>query len=228
MTANCNLFHSTRAEPYKVIINTLKGLPRTKLDAAWGLTGLFSLYAIRFACDWATKKWPRRRKLYPSTNCLHGVPHSFPILGQVFFFISVFRNAFVLIILTLASFLYCRHRKSSSGKYPIKILQNVPRGFQHVGAPVIDGDLLSALASEIPVATIILLLEHIAISKCMYQCFFSPVTLDPDELPLFQHLAALMATKSTPTRSSSPSVSPISSVPALRLIPPLVLSRVPL
>lgn len=90
---------------------------------------------------------------------------------RLFFFISVLRNAFVIIVLTLASYLYCRHRKSKSGKYPIKILQTVPRGFQHVGAPVIDPALLSALASELPVATIILLLEHIAISKC--------------ELPLF-------------------------------------------
>lgn len=59
---NCNS-HSTRAETYRVIINTLKGLPRTQLDAAWGLTGLFSLYAIRIFCTWGSKKWPRRRKL---------------------------------------------------------------------------------------------------------------------------------------------------------------------
>ena len=87
---------------------------------------------------------------------------------RVFFFISVFRNAFVIVILTIASWLYCRDRKSASGKYPIKILQTVPRGFQHVGPPVIDSNLVSALASELPVATIILLLEHIAISKCEY------------------------------------------------------------
>lgn len=84
----------------------------------------------------------------------------------MFFFISTFRNAFVIIVLTIASWLYCRHRKTKSG-YPIKILQTVPRGFQHVGPPVIDPSLVSALAGELPVATIILLLEHIAISKCM-------------------------------------------------------------
>ena len=80
---------------------------------------------------------------------------------------SVFRNAFVIVVLTIASWLYCRHR-GHNGKYPIKILQTVPRGFQHVGPPVIDSNLVSALASELPVATIILLLEHIAISKCEY------------------------------------------------------------
>jgi sodium-independent sulfate anion transporter 11 len=72
-----------------------------------------------------------------------------------------------VIVLTLAAWLYCRHR-GVKGKYPIKILGTVPRGFQHIGAPTIDPRLISALASELPVATIILVLEHIAISKCMF------------------------------------------------------------
>ncbi|EIN03668.1 sulfate permease [Punctularia strigosozonata HHB-11173 SS5] len=135
----------TRAATYKVIINSLKGLPRTKMDAAFGLTGLVSLYLIRITCDLLTKRYPRR--------------------ARVFFFISVFRNAFVVLVLTIASWLYCRHRKSASGKYPIKILKTVPSGFRHVGQPNIDPALVSALAGELPVATIILLLEHIAISK---------------------------------------------------------------
>ena len=88
---------------------------------------------------------------------------------RFFFFMSVFRNAFVIVILTIASWLYCRHRRSASGRYPIRILQNVPRGFQHVGPPVIDRKLISAMAGELPVATIILLLEHIAISKCKFK-----------------------------------------------------------
>jgi sodium-independent sulfate anion transporter 11 len=75
------------------------------------------------------------------------------------------RNAFVLIILTIAAWLYTRHRKSKSGKYPIKILQTVPRGLKHVKQPHITHALVSALVGRLPIATIILLLEHIAISK---------------------------------------------------------------
>ncbi|KAF5324443.1 hypothetical protein D9611_004316 [Ephemerocybe angulata] len=135
----------TRAATYKVIINSLKGLPRTKLDAAFGIVGLFFLYAIRFGCDYGSKKFPRR--------------------ARMFFFISVMRNAFVIIVLTLASYLYCRHRELSPKKYPIKILLTVPSGLKHVKPPNIDRSLLSAIAGKLPVATIILLLEHIAISK---------------------------------------------------------------
>ncbi|KAG7446123.1 sulfate permease [Guyanagaster necrorhizus] len=136
---------NTRAATYEVIINTLKGLPNTKLDAAWGLTGLVALYAIRIICDQLTKRFPRR--------------------GRLFFFISVFRNAFVILILTIAAWLYTRHRRSKSGSYPIKILKTVPSGLRHVGQPNIDPKLVSALAAKLPVAVIILLLEHIAIAK---------------------------------------------------------------
>ena len=77
------------------------------------------------------------------------------------------RNALAVLILTIGAWLYTRHRISKSGKTPIKILGPVPRGFQHVGSPHIDRKLLSALGPQLPLATIILLLEHIAISKCM-------------------------------------------------------------
>ncbi|TFK55263.1 sulfate permease [Heliocybe sulcata] len=135
----------TRAATYKVIINSLKGLPRTKLDAAFGLTGLVVLYLIRFGLGFLSRRYPRRARL--------------------FFFITVMRNGLIIIILTIASWLYTRHRRSHSGSYPIKILGTVPRGFQHLGQPVIDKKLIGVLAPELPVATIILLLEHIAISK---------------------------------------------------------------
>lgn len=86
----------------------------------------------------------------------------------MFFFISAFRSAFVIVVLTFASWLYTRHRKSKKGTYPIKILGTVPRGFQDVGAPNINSSLIKALAPKLPVATIILFLEHIAIAKCRW------------------------------------------------------------
>lgn len=88
-------------------------------------------------------------------------------IARVFFFIGVLRHAFVIIILTIAAWLYCRHR-AVHGKYPIKILLTVPSGLKHVGQPPIDRELLAALGPQLPVATIILLLEHIAIGKCEF------------------------------------------------------------
>ena len=85
--------------------------------------------------------------------------------ARLFFFISVLRNATVLVVLTLTAWLYCRHGLSN-GKYPIKILLTVPSGFKHIGQPAIDPKLVKALGPQLPVATIILLLEHVAIGKC--------------------------------------------------------------
>ena len=113
-------------------------------------------------CNHLGKNYPRRGKSFFS-------PHKITVngfwLARIFFYISVLRNAFVLLILTLAAWLYCRHRLSH-GKYPIKILLTVPSGFKHIGQPAVDHKLVKALAPQLPVASIILLLEHIAIGKC--------------------------------------------------------------
>lgn len=55
---------NSRGPTYLVIIDTLKGLPRTKLDAAMGLSALFLLYAIRIFCSFMTKKQPSKKKLW--------------------------------------------------------------------------------------------------------------------------------------------------------------------
>lgn len=95
----------TRAATYRVFINFLKYLGKTKLDAAMGLTALFLLYAIRSACTYAAKKFPQRKKLI--------------------FFISTLRTAFVILLYTLVSWLVNRHHR----KKPLfKILSTVPRG----------------------------------------------------------------------------------------------------
>lgn len=94
----------TRAPTYQVFINTLKGLPRTKLDAAMGLTALTLLYLIRSACKFGAKKMPSRSK--------------------VFFFASTLRTVFVILLYTLISWLVNKDKK----KPLFKILGSVPRG----------------------------------------------------------------------------------------------------
>ena len=133
---------NTRESTYKVIINTLKGLPDTTLDAAMGLTALAMLYLIRSACNFAARKNPARAK--------------------TFFFISTLRTAFVILLYTMISWLANRHHR----KKPLfKILKTVPRGFKHAEVPQINTSIISAFASEIPSTVIVMLIEHIAIAK---------------------------------------------------------------
>ncbi|KAM0329927.1 hypothetical protein ACHAQA_004094 [Verticillium albo-atrum] len=133
---------STREATYKVFINTLKGLGRTKMDAAMGLTALTMLYVVRSACSYAAKRWPARQRL--------------------FFFLSTLRTAFVILLYTMISWLVNMHRRDNP---MFKILGEVPRGFQDVGVPRMDKGLISSFASELPATVIVLVIEHIAISK---------------------------------------------------------------
>ena len=135
----------TRAATYKVIINSFKHLPDTKLDAAFGLTGLVFLYASRALLN---------RIERGSKN---------PVVRKTAFFANTFRTAFLVIISTAASFGFLRYKNPK--KYPISVLGNVPAGFQDMSVPVVDSKLLSLMASEIPVSIILVFLEHIAIAK---------------------------------------------------------------
>ncbi|KAH8911503.1 sulfate permease [Coniochaeta sp. PMI_546] len=136
---------NTRDPTYLVIINTLKGLPRTKLDAAMGLSALFLLYFIRYFCNFMGRKQPQRSKMW--------------------FFISTLRMAFVMIIYILISWGANRNVGGDAKKAKFKILGPVPSGFQHKGAPNMDRAILEAIAPDIPVTIIVLIIEHIAISK---------------------------------------------------------------
>jgi sodium-independent sulfate anion transporter 11 len=79
--------------------------------------------------------------------------------------------AFVILLYILISWLVNRNIKALHAAKPdmkkakFKILGKVPRGFQHAGVPRMDTELLSAIAPDIPVTIIVLILEHIAISK---------------------------------------------------------------
>lgn len=98
---------NSRDPTFQVIINTLKGLPRTKIDAALGLSALILLYLIRGVCNFMAKKQPGRKKLW--------------------FFISTLRMAFVILLYILISYLANRGiTKKDQARF--KILGSVPSG----------------------------------------------------------------------------------------------------
>ncbi|KAK1989535.1 sulfate permease [Colletotrichum cereale] len=137
---------NTREATYLVFINTLKSLPKTKMDAVMGLTALTMLYLLRFIFTTLAKRHPQKSKL--------------------FFFLSTLRTVFVILLYTMISWLVNMNRRSNP---MFRILGNVPRGscsgFQDVGTPKIDTDLISAFLPFLPASVIVLVIEHVAISK---------------------------------------------------------------
>ncbi|ODV97924.1 hypothetical protein PACTADRAFT_36664 [Pachysolen tannophilus NRRL Y-2460] len=141
---------NTRAATYEVIINTLKNLPNTKLDAAFGLVSLFILYAWKYSCDVAIN---RSRNRYAK---------------RAFFYLQNLRNAVVIVFATLISWGVVHAHKLAhpdSTSNPISILGKVPAGLKHTGVMTMQTDLLSVMAPELPASVIVLMLEHISISK---------------------------------------------------------------
>lgn len=130
---------------YLIAINFFKKLPTARMDAAFGVTALVFLYFVRWACNWVAKRYPK--------------------YARAAFFISVMRSAFVIIILTAASRAWVGTHYHDKKKYPISLILDVPRGFKHMGQPVLPNDVLSSIGPNLPASVIVLLLEHIAISK---------------------------------------------------------------
>ncbi|KAM7223179.1 sulfate permease [Rhypophila decipiens] len=134
---------STRDAPYLVLIHTLQGLPKTSLDAAMGLSALFLLYTIRAFCGFAAGRWPKHQR--------------------VFFFLSTLRTVFIILLYTLVSWLV--NRGLPAGQEKFKIVLDVPAGFQNAGVPVLNKRIAGELVGYLPATVIVLLIEHIAISK---------------------------------------------------------------
>ncbi|KAI0176694.1 sulfate permease [Pestalotiopsis sp. NC0098] len=134
--------YTTRDSTYLVIINTFRFLPTAKLDAAMGLTALTMLYLIRFACNQMAKRYPQKQKLY--------------------FFISTLRTVFVILLYTMISWLVNMHTRENP---KFTILSDVPRGFTHASVPIVNTRIIESFVSDLPASVIVLLIEHVAISK---------------------------------------------------------------
>ena len=133
---------NSRDAPYLVFINTWKHIGETTMDAAVGITALVMLYVIRASFTWAAKRWPQHQRL--------------------FFFLNTLRSVFVILLYTMISWLVNMNRRNDP---MFDILGTIPRGFQVTGAPALDGTVISAIARFLPATVIVLLVEHIAISK---------------------------------------------------------------
>ncbi|KAK1984724.1 sulfate permease [Colletotrichum cereale] len=134
---------NSKAAAYRVFIDTARGLPRVKLDAAVGLTALALLAAVKWYCERMARTQPRRRRTWEMLCSL--------------------RMTFTVVLYTLVSFLVNRGLEADHLRF--RITGTLPRGFTHAGPPSLDPKLVSALLPDLPATVIILVIEHIAIGK---------------------------------------------------------------
>lgn len=99
---------NTRDSPYKVLIETLKALPNTQLDAAIGLSCLVVLTAIRSLCAKFEVRQQSRKRLWALVSSL--------------------RLTFAMLLYTLISWLV--HRNLPEEERRFRIVGHIPRGRQ--------------------------------------------------------------------------------------------------
>lgn len=148
---------STRGPAYRVIIDSLKHLPTSsRYDAAMGVSALGMLYLIRIGCSYGARKHPQHAK--------------------TFFFISSLRAAMVIFTFTAISAAVNIHHPN---RPVFAIVGAIPRGFQDAGVPKLSSDAIKTFAPQLPACVIVLLLEHIAISKSFGR--INNYTIDPSQ-----------------------------------------------
>ncbi|KAF2267473.1 sulfate permease [Lojkania enalia] len=134
---------NTREAPYKVYINLFKGLPRTQLDAAIGLTSIVLLFILRDVFAKLEVRQPARKRLWAM--------------------LSSMRLTFTILLYTFISWIV--HRSLPRGEHRFRLVGDIEAGFKHAGPPPISGELFGLVAPELPAMIIILIIEHIAIAK---------------------------------------------------------------
>lgn len=103
----------TRQAPYRVIIDTLKSLPDTQLDAAIGLSCIVLLFIIRGFCSSMEVRRPEQKRRWA--------------------FASSLRMTFAMVLYTLISYLVHRDRPESDVLF--RIVGTIEPGTCSAAAP---------------------------------------------------------------------------------------------
>ncbi|KAI8962734.1 sulfate permease [Daldinia sp. FL1419] len=138
---------NTKNPAYQVLIDTCKGLGRTKLDAAVGLTALLLLMSMKRLFEYLSIRKPHLEKVWNTLSSLR-------LCSTVFLYI-------------LISYLVNRNVPQEESKF--RILGHIPTGFGHNGSPTFQFKLVKSLLSELPATAIVVIVEHIAIGKSLGQ-----------------------------------------------------------
>ncbi|KAJ3496690.1 hypothetical protein NLG97_g2475 [Lecanicillium saksenae] len=145
------------APPYRVLIDTIKALPKIQLDAAIGLSSIVLLFAIREFCSHMESRQPAHKRAWT--------------------FASSLRLTFTMLLFTLISFLV--HGRGETIVPKFRIVGPIERGFQEIGVPRPNMALVQQILPELPAVAIILVIEHIAIAKAMGRLY--NYTINPSQ-----------------------------------------------
>ncbi|KAI9291923.1 sulfate permease [Neoconidiobolus thromboides FSU 785] len=121
-----------------IIYNFFTNIPNLNWrDLVFGLSSLAFILILDFISKRFSKKYPSIR------------------------FLKIASNGLAVLIFTIISFLVF----NSNPKFTLKIVKEVPKGFNYIGVPNLNPQLLSDVALELIPVTLIGVLEHVALCK---------------------------------------------------------------
>lgn len=160
----------THQSPYLVFYEFFAHLGETKVDLAFGLIALITLYAIKWICERALQ--------HSKVSGQRG------LLRKAIFYFSIMRSGLIVIVATLISFIInaSLKQKENNNNYnnsPFSIIGDVPAGFDALGVPMIDMTVIWTVAGIIPSIVLILILEHVSVAKSFGRVY--NYTIRPDQ-----------------------------------------------
>lgn len=148
----------THGAPYLTLGHFLQNLPSIKVDLAFGLVGLVILYAIKMLCARLSARTQGGSKW-----------------AKGIFYFGIMRSGLLVIFGTFLSFLIHIGRTTS----PIHIIKDVPAGFDAMGIPGLNFEILASLSGTLPSIVLILILEHVSVAKSFGRIY--NYTISPDQ-----------------------------------------------
>ncbi|KAI9263719.1 sulfate transporter family-domain-containing protein [Sporodiniella umbellata] len=136
---------NTTEAPYLIFGKTLIALNRTTVDAAFGLTSLAYLYAIKYLSLALLKRYPQ--------------------YSRFIFYFSSSRSIVVIVFSALICFMINHFGQFETS--PFHIMGHIPPGFREMAVPKIKSDMLSYLSTDLIGLVVLIVMEHGAISTSL-------------------------------------------------------------
>ncbi|KAI7879981.1 sulfate permease [Lichtheimia hyalospora FSU 10163] len=133
----------THQPPFQVLFDFVTHLSSTCPDIVFGLLSLIALYSIKILCVQYTASNDEKAS------------------SRIFYYLGIMRAGLVVVIGTALS--YMLHHTSTDE--PIRVIKTVPSGFDALGVPHMDLQIIHEIMHVVPPMMMMMIMEHVSVAK---------------------------------------------------------------
>ncbi|CDH53014.1 sulfate permease [Lichtheimia corymbifera JMRC:FSU:9682] len=147
----------THQPPFQVLSDFVIHLSSTCPDIVFGLLSLIALYIVKSLCMQYTASTAEKAS------------------RRIFYYLGIMRAGLVVVIGTALS--YAVHHASANE--PIRVIKTVPSGFDALGVPHLNTQVIRETMHVIPPMIMMLIMEHVSVAKTFGR--LSNYTVEPSQ-----------------------------------------------